>query len=79
MTPFYSLIINDILAYFAEKDIMTRGIMIGAILASAGLALLVLLVPAIRTAFSFTAMDGKHWLVVDIFKLFKINGTRNDS
>jgi len=53
--------------------------MIGAILASAGLALLVLLVPAIRTAFSFTAMDGKHWLVVDIFKLLKINGTRNDS
>jgi hypothetical protein len=94
MTPFYSLSINDILAYFnvsvsgglnteearnSKKGFMTRGIMIGAILASAGLALLVLLVPAIRTAFSFTAIDGKHWLVVDIFKLFKINGTRNDS
>jgi hypothetical protein len=63
----------------SKKGFMTRGIMIGAILASTGLALLVLLVPAICTAFSFTAMDGKHWLVVDIFKLFKINGTRNDS
>jgi Ca2+-transporting ATPase len=63
--------------------------LIAAILVSAGLALLVLLVPPIRDAFSFTAMDGKHWLivalmslfpivVVDIFKLLGINGTRND-
>jgi len=63
--------------------------LIVAILVSAGLALLVLLVPPIRDAFSFTAMDGKHWLivalmslfpivVVDIFKLLGINGTRND-
>jgi len=64
--------------------------LIGAIIASAALALLVLLVPPVRDAFSLTAMDGKHWilvalmslvpiLVVDIFKLFKINGTRNDN
>lgn len=63
--------------------------LIGAILTSAGLALLVLLVAPVREAFSFTIMDGKHWiavalmslipiLVVDIFKLFKINGTKND-
>lgn len=63
--------------------------LIGAIIASAGLALIVLLVPAIRDTFSFTVMDGKHWLtvalmsfipivVVDIFKLLKINGTRNE-
>lgn len=63
--------------------------LIGAIMASTGLALLVMLVPPIREAFSLTAMDSKHWLivaglslipilVVDLFKLFKINGTRND-
>ena len=63
--------------------------LIGAIFVSAALALLVLLVAPVREAFSFTTMDGKHWLavalmslipivVVDIFKLFKINGTKND-
>ena len=64
--------------------------LIGAIIASAGLALIVLLIPPVRDAFNLTAMDGKHWLtvvlmslipilVVDIFKLLKINGTRNES
>jgi len=64
--------------------------LIGAIIASTGLALIVLLIPPIRDAFNLTAMDGKHWLtvvlmslipilVVDIFKLLKINGTRNES
>lgn len=63
--------------------------LIGAILASAGLALLVLLVPAIRTAFNFATMDSKHWLIVtgmsfipiiivEIFKFLKINGTKNE-
>jgi Ca2+-transporting ATPase len=61
--------------------------LIGAIFVSAGLALLVLLIPPVRDAFKLTAMDGKHWitiilmsliplLVVDLFKLFKINGTK---
>lgn len=56
-----------------------------AIFVSAALALIVLLVPPIREAFSLTAMDGSHWLtvalmslipvlVVDIFKFLKING-----
>jgi Ca2+-transporting ATPase len=46
-------------------------------------------VPPVREAFNLTAMDSAHWwmvilmslvpiLVVDIFKLFKINGTRNE-
>ena len=59
--------------------------LIAAIAASAGLALIVLLIPPIRDTFSFTTMDGEHWLtvalmslipllVVDIFKFFKING-----
>jgi len=63
--------------------------LIGAILISAGLMLLVLLVPSVRDAFSLTKMDPEHWwivilisfipiLVVDIFKLFKINGTRHE-
>ncbi len=63
--------------------------LIGAIFVSAALALLVLLVPPVREAFSLTAMDGKHWLfvvlislspilIVDLFKLFRINGTKNE-
>jgi Ca2+-transporting ATPase len=63
--------------------------LIGAIAASASLALIVLLIPPIRDAFSLTALDGKHWLivilmsliplvVVDIFKLFRINTTRDE-
>jgi P-type Ca2+ transporter type 2C len=63
--------------------------LIAAILASAGLALTVLLIPPIRVAFSLTALDGKHWLavalmslipilVVDIFKLLGINTTSDE-
>jgi Ca2+-transporting ATPase len=61
--------------------------LIGAILVSVAMALLVLLVPPIRDAFNLAEMDGQHWLfvilislapipVVDLFKLFRINGTR---
>ena len=64
--------------------------LIGAIFVSAALALLVLIIPPVRDAFSFTEMDSKHWLmvllmsfipipVVDIFKLLGINGTKNDN
>jgi len=63
--------------------------LIAAIFVSGGLALLVLLVPPIREAFRLTALDGKHWIivallslipiaVVDIFKLFRINTTRDE-
>jgi Ca2+-transporting ATPase len=63
--------------------------LIGAIAVSAGLALIVLLIPPIRNAFSLVAMDGKHWLavalmsfipilVVDLFKLFRINTIRDE-
>jgi Ca2+-transporting ATPase len=63
--------------------------LIGAILVSAGLALLVLLVPPIRDAFSLTEMDRNHWImvgllsliplvVVELFKLFKINGKKDE-
>lgn len=61
--------------------------MIGAILASAGLGLVVLMVPYLRDAFGLTVMDPAHWLavgllslapvvIVELFKLLKINGTR---
>jgi Ca2+-transporting ATPase len=63
--------------------------LIGAIAVSAGLALIVLLIPPVRDAFSLVAMDGKHWLavvlmsfipivVVDLFKLFRINTARDE-
>jgi Ca2+-transporting ATPase len=63
--------------------------LIGAILASAILALVVLLVPTLRDAFSLTTMDTAHWwtvailsllpiIIVDIFKLLKLNGTREE-
>ena len=63
--------------------------LIAAIFVSAGLALIVLLVPPVRDAFNLSIMDGKHWLtvmlmslipilVVDLFKLLHINGTESD-
>ncbi len=63
--------------------------LVGAILVSAGLALVVLLIPPVRDAFSLVELDGKHWLivglmsllpilVVDIFKLLRINTTRDE-
>jgi Ca2+-transporting ATPase len=63
--------------------------LIVAIAASAGMALVVLLVPPIRDAFSLADMDRMHWLIVvllslmpiaivELFKLFKINGVKSD-
>jgi len=63
--------------------------LIVAIAFSAGLALLVLLIPAIRGAFRLVPLDRNHWIavilmslipivVVDLFKLLKINTTRDE-
>jgi Ca2+-transporting ATPase len=63
--------------------------LIGAIIVSAALALLVLLIPGIRDAFGFVPMDRSHWVmtgllslcpivIVDLFKLLKLNGTREE-
>ena len=63
--------------------------LIGAIIASLGLGLLVLLVPPFRAAFSLTEMDHIHWLyvgllslapivIVELFKLFRINGSAEE-
>jgi len=63
--------------------------LIGAIFISAALMLLVLLVTPIQDAFRLSVMDNKHWwliigmsliplLVVELFKLLKINGTKDE-
>jgi len=63
--------------------------LIVAIAISAGLALLVLLIPAIRGAFRLVPLDRNHWIavilmslipivVVDLFKFLKINTTRDE-
>ena len=63
--------------------------LIGAIMISAGLMLLVLLVPPFREAFGLTVMDAKHWwlvigmsfipiVIVDLFKLLKINTAKDE-
>lgn len=63
--------------------------LVGAIIVSVGLALLVLLVPPFREAFRLVSMDGSHWVtvilmslipivVVDLFKLLKINGSKDE-
>lgn len=63
--------------------------LIGAIIASTGLALMVLLIPPVRDAFRLTVMDTRHWIlvilmsfipiiIVDLFKLLRINGTRDE-
>ena len=64
--------------------------LIGAISASAVIGLIVLLVPPVRDAFSLAVMDSKHWIivilmalapipVVELFKLFRINGLKSDN
>lgn len=69
---------------FATNPLKNKPLL-GAIIVSAGLALLVLLVPVLREAFSFATMDSSQWItvllmglipipVVELFKLFKING-----
>ena len=63
--------------------------LIAAIAVSAAMALIVLLIPPIREAFRLEAMDREHWLavvllslapiaIVELFKLFKINGVKSD-
>jgi Ca2+-transporting ATPase len=64
-------------------------VLIGAIFASAVIGLIVLLVPPVRDAFSLAVMDTEHWImvilmsiapipVVELFKLFRINGAEDD-
>ena len=64
--------------------------LIGAIFVSAMIGLIVLLVPPVREAFSLAVMDREHWIivvlmalapipVVELFKLFRINGVKSDN
>lgn len=63
--------------------------LIGAIFVSAMIGLIVLLVPPVREAFSLAVMDREHWIivilmalapipVVELFKMFRINGVKPD-
>lgn len=63
--------------------------LIGAILISAAAGLIVILIPPIRDAFNLVVMDRIHWIIVilltmapipivELFKLFRINGTKLD-
>ena len=63
--------------------------LIGAIFVSTLIGLVVLLIPPVRDAFSLAVMDGRHWIivilmalapvpVVELFKLFRINGVESD-
>jgi Ca2+-transporting ATPase len=63
--------------------------LIWGILGSAVIGLIVLLVPPVREAFSLAVMDREHWIivilmalapipVVELFKLFRINGIKMD-
>jgi Ca2+-transporting ATPase len=73
---------------FATNPLSNKPL-IAAIAVSAAMAFIVLLVPPIREAFRLEAMDREHWLavvllslapiaVVELFKLFKINGVKSD-
>lgn len=63
--------------------------LIGAIIISAALMLLVLLVTPIREAFRLSVMDSEHWwliigmsfiplVIVELFKLLRINSTKDE-
>lgn len=63
--------------------------LLAAIAASAAMALIVLLIPPVQKAFNLAVMDSLHWItvvllslvpvaVVELFKLFKINGVKMD-
>jgi len=53
---------------FATSPLKNKAL-IGAIFASAALALLVLLVPPVREAFSLVEMDKTHWLTIMLISL----------
>jgi P-type Ca2+ transporter type 2C len=74
---------------FATNPLSNKPL-IYAIAASAAMALVVLLVPAINYAFKLVEMDTRHWIivivmslmpivVVELFKLLRINGVKSDN
>ncbi len=79
---------SNALSSFSTNPLKNKPL-IGAIFASAVIGLVVLLVPPIRDAFSLAVMDREHWIivilmslapvtVVELFKLFRINGVKSD-
>jgi len=79
---------SNTLSSFRTNPMLNKPL-IWAILASAAIGLVVLLIPPLRVAFNLAEMDRIHWiiviimtfvpvLVVELFKLFRINGVRLD-
>ncbi len=80
---------SNVLSSFFINPLKNK-LLIGAIFISALLAMAVILLPGVREAFNFVGMDRKHWLlvlglslapilIVDLFKLLKINGTKKEN
>lgn len=72
-----------------RTSLLSNKMLVGAIFASAGLMLLVLLIPVIRETFGLMVMDDIHWLyviglslvpilVVEIVKLLKLNHSKDE-
>ena len=72
-----------------RTNIFKNKALIGGIIVSAVMMLAVLLFPPFMKAFKLTAMDSIHWIyvlglslvpivVVELFKLFKINSFKNE-
>jgi len=79
---------SNALSSFRTNPLKNKPLIV-AIFASAVIGLIVLLVPPIREAFSLAVMDREHWIivilmalspipVVELFKLFRINGIKMD-
>jgi Ca2+-transporting ATPase len=79
---------SNVLSSFRTSPLKNKPL-IWAILVSAAIGLVVLLIPPIREVFSLAVMDREHWVivimmslapiaVVELFKLFRINGVRSD-
>jgi Ca2+-transporting ATPase len=79
---------SNVMSSFRTNPLKNKPL-IWAILVSALIGLIVILLPPVREAFSLAVMDREHWVivilmtlapiaVVELFKLFRINGVKLD-
>ena len=79
---------SNVMSTFRTNPLKNKPL-IWAILVSALIGLIVILLPPVREAFSLAVMDREHWVivilmtlapiaVVELFKLFRINGVKLD-
>jgi Ca2+-transporting ATPase len=80
---------SNVLSSFRTNPLRNKPL-IWAILVSAVIGLVVILLPPAREAFNLAVMDREHWIivilmslvpiaVVELFKLFRINGVKLDN